>query len=49
MLQQFANVVYEKGAALENCWGFVDGTVAQVSRPGLMERILYNNEMITSE
>ena len=41
-LQQFANVIHEKGAALENCWGFVDGTVAQVCRPGLMQRILYN-------
>ena len=41
-LQQFANVVHEKGAALENCWGFVDGTVEQVCRPGLMQRILYD-------
>ena len=26
-LETFAGAVYRKGAALENCWGFVDGTV----------------------
>ena len=26
-LQEFANAVHQRGAALTNCWGFVDGTV----------------------
>lgn len=26
-LVTFADAVYRKGAALENCWGFVDGTM----------------------
>ena len=26
-LEHFANMVYDKGAPLNNCWGFVDGTV----------------------
>ena len=29
-LETFAGAVYRKGAALENCWGFVDGTVRPV-------------------
>ena len=35
-LQEFANIVHDKGTALENCWGFVDGTVVPVCRPGSM-------------
>ena len=27
-LQAYADVINEKGAALDNCFGFVDGTVA---------------------
>ena len=29
-LVTFADAAYRKGAALENCWGFVDGTVPPV-------------------
>ena len=31
-----------EGVALQNCWGFVDGTVRPVSRPGRNQRVLYN-------
>ena len=41
-LVTFADAVYRKGAALENCWGFVDGTVRPVCRPGVHQRVLYN-------
>ena len=41
-LVTFADAVYRKGAALENCWGFVDGTVPPVCRPGVHQRVLYN-------
>ena len=41
-LEHFANMVYDKGAPLDNCWGFVDGTVRAVSRPGIHQRVLYN-------
>lgn len=34
--------VYRKGAALDNCWGFIDGMVRPVSRPGEHQRVLYN-------
>lgn len=41
-LELFANIVHEKGAPLDNCWGFVDGTTRPVSRPGQHQRVLYN-------
>ena len=41
-LQQFADKIHEKGAALTNCWGFVDGTVRGISRPEKNQRVLYN-------
>ena len=41
-LQNYAGVIHAKGAPLQNCWGFVDGTVRPVSRPGKNQRVLYN-------
>ena len=41
-LQEYAAAVHRKGAALENCFGFVDGTVKQICRPGQMQRTVYN-------
>jgi len=41
-LQTFTEVINEKGAALQNCWGFIDGTVRPISRPGRNQRVLYN-------
>ena len=41
-LATFAHAIHNKGAALDTCWGFVDGTVRPVARPGKDQRILYN-------
>ena len=41
-LEEYANAVYRKGAALDNCWGFVDGTVRPISRPGEHQRVMFN-------
>ena len=41
-LEIFADAIHQKGAALQNCWGFIDGTVRPVSRPGRFQRVLYN-------
>ena len=41
-LEEYANAVYRKGAALDNCWGFVDGTVWPISRPGKHQRVMFN-------
>ncbi|CAB3996987.1 Hypothetical predicted protein [Paramuricea clavata] len=37
-----ARAVHEKGAALDNVWGFVDGTVRPISRPKLHQNVMYN-------
>ena len=41
-LEIYAEAVHGKGAALENCFGFVDGTVRPICRPGRNQRIVYN-------
>ena len=41
-LEHFVNMVYDKGAPLDNCWSFVDGTVRAISRSGIHQRLLYN-------
>ncbi|XP_072173898.1 uncharacterized protein [Diadema setosum] len=41
-LTQFAAAVTEKGGALHNCWGFVDGTVRPICRPNENQRVVYN-------
>ena len=33
-LKEYDVAIHAKGAALENCWGFIDGTVRAVTRPG---------------
>ena len=35
---------HDKGAALSNCWGFIDldGTVRPICRPGKRQRLVYN-------
>lgn len=42
MLQEYAAVIHEKGAPLDNCFGFIDGTVRPISRPGQHQRVVYN-------
>ena len=37
----YADAIYRSGAALENCWGFIDGTVRPVCRPGENQRAIY--------
>ena len=41
-LQRYADSVHGSGAPLTNCWGFIDGTVRQVCKPGRNQRTLYN-------
>ena len=41
-LEEFANAIHQKGAALDNCWGFVDGTVRPISRPGQNQLLMYD-------
>jgi len=41
-LQRFADAVHNAGAPLNNCWGFVDGTVRPICRPKELQRVVYN-------
>ena len=41
-LQAYADAVFLKGAPLENCFGFIDGTVRPISRPGEHQRLVYS-------
>ena len=38
----YADAVFAKGASLDNCFGFVDGTVRPICCPGEMQRAVYN-------
>ena len=40
-LQQYADAVSDKGTALNNCFGFVDGTVRLICRPGEHQRMVW--------
>ena len=41
-LQNYALAISQKGAALNNCFGFIDGTVRPISRPGEHQRLVNN-------
>jgi len=41
-LQEYTNAIHRAGAALNNCFGFIDGTVRAISRPGKDQRLVYN-------
>ena len=41
-LRHFAFTIHDKGAPLENCWGFIDGTVRPLCKLDQTQRILYN-------
>lgn len=41
-LEKYARAIFNKGAAIANCWGFVDGTVRAICRPKEPKRVMYN-------
>ena len=41
-LNNYAQAIHERGAPLQNCFGFVDGTVRAIARPKYNQRIMYN-------
>ena len=42
LLSTYANAIFDKGAALDNCFGFIDGTVRPICRPVVNQRTVYN-------
>ena len=45
-LQTYADCIHQHGAPLNNCFGFIDGTVRPIARPGTNQLILYNGHKI---
>ena len=41
-LQTYVDAVTARGAPPPNCFGFIDGTISPISRPGEHQRLLYN-------
>ena len=41
-LSTYADAIHNRGAALDNCFGFIDGTVRPISRPIVNKRNVYN-------
>jgi len=41
-LEQYSQAIARKGAPLRNCFGFIDGTVRPICRPGVNQRVVYN-------
>ena len=42
LIATYADAVHSKGAALDNCFSFIDGTVRPISRPMSNQRVVYN-------
>ena len=38
----FSDAVHSQGAALNNCWGFIDGTVRPIARPTRNQNIMFS-------
>ena len=41
-MYMYAAAITARSAPLQNCFGFIDGTVRPIARPGDNQRILYN-------
>ena len=41
-LEIYSNAITAKGSPLDNCFGFIDGTVRPISKPGQNQRVVYN-------
>ena len=41
-LHRYADAIHQQGAPLDNCFGFVDGTVRGIARPKYNQRVMYN-------
>ena len=42
-LRTYADAIHQKGVALNNCWGFVDGTVCPICHPLKNQWPIYNS------
>jgi len=42
LLQTYADAIAEQGAPLDNCFGFIDGTVRPIPRPVELQEVVFN-------
>ena len=42
VLERYAQIIHNRGAPLQNCFGFVDGTLCRIARPQNHQRAVYN-------
>ncbi|KAG3247902.1 hypothetical protein PI124_g7403 [Phytophthora idaei] len=47
MLAAYASAIYDKGAPLSTCVGFIDGTVRGMCRPNKNQQYVYNGHKET--
>lgn len=40
--ETFAEAIHAKGAPLDRCWGFIDGSPRPIARPTRNQRIMYS-------
>ena len=45
--QSFAEAIHNAGSPLDNCWGFIDGTLRPCCRPIRNQRILFSGHKRT--
>ena len=38
IMESYAEAIYKKGSALNNVWGFIDGTIRHVQELGVTKR-----------
>lgn len=48
-LQTYADAIQNRGAALDNCFGFIDGTVRPICRPVMNQRTVYQIPVCCSD
>ena len=41
-MEIYNNAITAKGSPLDNCFGFIDGTVRPISKPGQNQHVVYN-------
>ena len=41
-LEGYVKAITQQGSPLKNCFGFIDGTVRKICRPGKMQRVVYS-------
>ena len=44
VLERYAQIIHNRGAPLQNCFGFVDGTLCRIARPQNNKRAVYNGD-----